>query len=127
MRAVFEEGWNDQRFENVEAYFEESFSFHIGGDSRPTTVDELRTIVRRWHGGFPDLRFDVHTVVASGDRAAVHATLRGTHLGRWGDLDPSGRSMAVEHMFFFRLEDERIVEVWELLERDEMRRQLSEG
>lgn len=125
VRAVFEEAWNAQRFDNVEGALAESFSLHLGGASRLTTVDELKAIVAGWHEGFPDFRFDVHAVVASGGRAAVHATLYGTHRGRWNGLEATGRSITVEHMFFFRLENDQIVEVWELLERVELRRQLT--
>lgn len=127
VRAVFEEGWNQERFETIEPLFAETFRLHIGATDRMTTVDELREIVRRWHVGFPDLRFEIHATVASDDRAAVHATLRGTHEGPWGDLDATGRTIAVEHMFFFRVEDERLVEVWELLDTDTFRSQLTES
>lgn len=126
VRAVFEEGWNQERFETIEPLFAETFTFHVRGTDRTMTVDELREIVRRWHVGFPDLRFEIHAAVASGDRAAVHATLRGTHDGPWGDLDATGRSISVEHMFFFRLEDDWLVEVWELLDRDALRSQLTD-
>lgn len=126
VRAVFEEGWNQERFETIEPLFAETFTFHVRGTDRTMTVDDLREIVRRWHVGFPDLRFEIHAAVASGDRAAIHATLRGTHDGPWGDLDATGRSISVEHMFFFRLEDERLVEVWELLDRDALRSQLTD-
>lgn len=126
VRAVFEEGWNQERFETIEPLFAETFTFHVRGTDRTMTVDELREIVRRWHVGFPDLRFEIHAAVASGDRAAVHATLRGTHDGPWGDLDATGRSISVEHMFFFRVEDDRLVEVWELLDRDALRSQLTD-
>ena len=80
----------------------------------------------RWHAGFPDFRFDIHAVVASGERAAVHATLRGTHRGQWHGLEPTGRSINVEHMFFLRFEEGLVVEVWELLDGSELRRQLTE-
>ena len=127
VRALFDEAWNDQRFENVEGVFAESFSLHMGATSRLTTVDELKVIVGRWHEGFPDFGFVVHAVVASGERAAVHATLHGTHRGRWNDLEATGHSIAVQHMFFFRFENQRIVEVWELLDRDGLCRQLTGG
>lgn len=127
VRAVFEEGWNQEQFETIEPLFSDTFALHIGETDRVTTVGELREIVRRWHVGFPDLRFEIHAAVSSGDRAAVHATLRGTHDGPWGDLDATGRSIEVEHMFFFRVEDDRLVEVWELLDKDTLRRQLTGG
>ena len=127
VRAVFEEGWNEERFETIGPLFAETFTLHIGDSQRTTTVAELREIVRRWHEGFPDFRFEIHAALASGDRAAVHATLRGTQDGPWGDLAATGRSIEVDHMFFFRIEDDRLVEVWELLDRDTLRRQLAEG
>lgn len=127
VRTTFEEGWNQENFEPVEKVLVEPFDFHVGNTTRTMRVDELRNIVRRWHVGFPDLLFDVHAVVASGEHAAAHATLRGTHRGVWRDLEPTGRSISVEHMFFFRFEDSRIVEVWELLDRSELLRQLVDG
>lgn len=125
VRAIFEEGWNQQEFDRVDGVFADEFEFHIGGRARTMTVNELREIVARWHAGFPDFRFDIHAVVASGERAAIHATLCGIHRGHWNNLAPTGRSINVEHMFFLRFEDGLVVEVWELLDGSELRRQLT--
>ncbi len=124
-RALFENVWNRRDFETAEVLLAERIQLHIGATSRTTTVGELRDIVDTWHEGFSDFRFDIHSVVSSGDRAAVHATLEGTHDGPWGGLDPTGRTIAVEHMFFLGFEDGRIAEVWELLDRAELHSQLS--
>lgn len=124
VRAVFEDGWNRQDFESVLGIFAEQFDFHIGGTSKTLDVGDLERIVATWHRGFSDFRFEIHTIVSSGDRAAVHATLTGTHDGLWRDLPPTGNTVRVEHMFFFRFERGRIAEVWELLDRGEFRRQL---
>jgi steroid delta-isomerase-like uncharacterized protein len=126
VRTVFEDGWNREHFEPVEAVLSTNFEFHVGGTTQTMGVGDLREIVRRWRVGFPDLHFDIHSVVVSDGRAAAHATLRGTHRGPEGGVDPTGRSINVEHMFFFRFENRRIVEVWELLDRSELRRQLVE-
>lgn len=127
VEAVFERGWNREDFEPLEEVLAEQFTFHLGGETRTMGLDDLRDVVGRWHLGFPDLSFEIHAAVASGSRAAVHATLTGTHQGPWGGLDPTGRSIDVEHMFFFRFDLDRIVEVWELLDRDELRNQLAPG
>lgn len=124
VRILFEEGWNQENFGPVEGVLAEEFEFHIGDTTQTMTIGDLRGIVRRWHVGFPDFKFHVHAVVASDDRAAAHATLRGTHLGPWSGLEPTSRALTVEHMFFFRFEGGRVVEVWELLDRSEVRRQL---
>lgn len=121
--AIFDEGWNQQRFDAV-AEALPAFRFHIGGRSRPMDLDDLCVVVNSWHLGFPDLAFDVHAVTASGDTAAVHATLRGTHLGPWQDLAATGRTIEIEHMFFFRFDGPRITDVWELLDRSLLTEQL---
>ncbi len=100
-----------------------------GGVGRPSLrrsrVAALRDIIMRWRVGFPDLHFEVRAVVATGDRAALHATLTGTQRGAWGGLEPTGRSINVEHMYFFRFAEGRIAEVWELLDRPALERQLA--
>jgi predicted ester cyclase len=123
VKAIFDEGWNTQRFDGVAPALS-AFRFHIGGTSRPMDVIELGAVVRSWHDAFPDLRFDVHAVTSSEDVAAVHATLRGTHLGPWRGLAPTGRRIEIEHMFFFRFSGPRITDVWELLDRSLLTNQL---
>jgi predicted ester cyclase len=55
----------------------------------------------------------------------VESVVRAVFEEAWNDLEATGHSIAVEHMFFFRVENQRIVEVWELLDQDEFRRQLT--
>jgi predicted ester cyclase len=124
VRDIFDEGWNAQRFDSVATALR-SFRFHIGGEGRPMDVAGLREIGAAWHEAFPDLHFEVHAVTASEDVAAVHATLRGTQRGPWQGLAPTGRSIEVEHMFFFRFAGPHVTDVWELLDRSVLREQLA--
>jgi steroid delta-isomerase-like uncharacterized protein len=123
--VVFEEGWNRECFGRVEDILADTFVFHVGGKTRTMNIGELRGIVGRWKTGFPDLAWTIHSIVASDDRAAAHLTLTGTHLGEWSGLDATARTIDVEHMFFFRFEVGRIVEVWELLDRSALQKQLT--
>lgn len=123
VRAIFDEGWNAERFDAVAPALS-AFQFHVGGKSRAMDVTELGTIVRSWHDAFPDMHFDVHAVTSSEDLAAVHATLRGTHLGPWQGLAPTRRRLEIEHMFFFRFDGPRITDVWELLDSSLLEKQL---
>ncbi|WES64540.1 ester cyclase [Microbacter sp. GSS18] len=122
-RAVFEDAWNRRDFTTTAAALQ-SFRLHIGAQTRESDAAELRDFVDRWHAGFPDFRFELHAVVASGDHVAVRATLRGTHEGGFQGRAPTGRTIAVPHMFFLRFDGERIAEVWELLDADTLREQL---
>lgn len=116
-RAVFDEGWTQQDFSRVGDALR-SVRLHVGGATRELDLDAVRAIISGWHASFSDFRFEVHTVVASGDHAAVHATLHGTNDGPWRGEEPTGQTVAVEHMFFLRFDGDRVVEVWELLDRD---------
>ncbi len=123
--VIFEEGWNQQEFGNVQQLLADEFPLHVEGDTRITNAADFATIVGMWHAAFPDFRFDIHSITADDHMAAVRATLHGTHQGPWGDLPATGRSIAVEHAFFLRIEDGLVTEVWEILDRSALQTQLT--
>ena len=124
-RTLFEEGWNRQDFTNVSGILADEVALHVGGTTRSTDAAQLASIVARWHDAFPDFRFHIHSITADDHIAAVHATLHGTHRGRWGDVPATGRSIAVEHAFFVRVSGGLIVEVWEILDQPTLNAQLT--
>lgn len=124
---VFEDGWNRAEFARVTPVLADEFPIHIGGETRLTNSDELEATVARWREAFPDLRFVVHSITASEEIAAVRATLHGTHRGTWSGYEPTGRRIRVEHAFFLRIEHGLVVEVWEILDRSDLVRQLTHG
>ncbi len=117
VRVMLEDAWNRQDFTRFPLPPGGRFLLHIGGETREVGLPETEQLVARWHEGFPDFRFDVHSVIASGDAAAARVTLRGTHSGSWRGIDPTGRTVAVDHAFFFRFENGMLRDVWEVLDR----------
>jgi steroid delta-isomerase-like uncharacterized protein len=77
-----------------------------------------------WRAAFPDLTIDVEGLVAEGDCVAARWTLRGTHLGAFLGLRPTGQRVAVTGTERYRLADGRIVERWATVDADGLRRQL---
>ncbi|GAA0255117.1 ester cyclase [Haladaptatus pallidirubidus] len=61
---------------------------------------------------FPDVSQTVENIVAEGDLVAVRITSRGTHKGELGGLEPTGKEIEVQQMFFARIKDGRITERW---------------
>lgn len=51
-------------------------------------------------------------VVAEGDFVVGRWTASGTHLGRWGALEPTGRPMSFSGVNIFRFERGKVVEIW---------------
>ena len=71
-----------------------------------------KQIARAFRTAFPDLAFDVEVVVAEDDYVAARWTASGTHTGRWGDVEATGRLVSFSGVNIFRFEDGRVVEIW---------------
>ena len=127
VRAIFEDGWNRAEFDSFARYLADEIRFHWRGEQITTNLADLRRLVDAWRASFPDLHFEVHDVLVDGDRAAVNLTFTGTQTGTWKDLPPSGRRAQAQEMMFFRFEDGRLVELWEVFDEWELRRQLAAG
>lgn len=114
VRAIFEQGWNQQEFREVEKWLTNSLQFHYRGTVFSTNLQELQQLVAQWRSAFPDLHFTIGAIVAEHDTVAVRLTYTGTHLGHWAGVAPSKRQIEVEEMMFFRFDDTSLVEAWEV-------------
>ncbi len=61
-----------------------------------------------------DIDLSVADVMASDDRVAVRGRVTGTHRESLMDLAPTGRSFEIACAWFFRIENDRIAEIWSL-------------
>ena len=59
---------------------------------------------------YPDLRLTVEQRIAEGDWVATRITARGTHLGRWMGIEPTGKAIEITGVNLDRVVDGRIVE-----------------
>jgi predicted ester cyclase len=71
-----------------------------------------KQIARAFRAAFPDLAFDVEIVIAEGDYVAARWTASGTHAGRWGEVEPTGRYVTFSGINIFRFERGRVAEIW---------------
>ena len=61
--------------------------------------------------GFPDLEIDVSNRFVTDDAIILEVVLRGTHMGVWADIPPSGRRMEVPGCAVYTFDsDEKIAE-----------------
>jgi len=63
---------------------------------------------------FPDLSLTVEDVIAEGDKVVVRFIGRGTHDKNYGGIPATGRMTEAGAIEIFRIEDGKIVEVWEI-------------
>jgi predicted ester cyclase len=72
--------------------------------------EEAKKSVRQVWKGLPDLRVELDEVVASGDVAMAHGTVRGTATGRLYGAPATKRSFEASFFDYVRVDGGRIVE-----------------
>ena len=82
-------------------------------------IAHLKQVVVALRTAFPDLHFDIHELLADGDIVAFRSTMTGTHTGTLSilpgqSLPPTGRRVAVPHMYFLRVVDGKTTDLWHL-------------
>jgi predicted ester cyclase len=78
---------------------------------RPGRSNYVAALAVAW-AAFPDYRVELLDLVAEGDRVAARYVDRGTHLGDFLGIAPSGRSYAKHGLALYRVEQDRLVEAW---------------
>jgi steroid delta-isomerase-like uncharacterized protein len=81
-------------------------------DIEVKSLDDFIAMAKMWESAFPDMKGDIHTVIAEGDMVAFYATYTGTHKGPMGEFPATGKTMVSETFGFHRLEEGKIVETW---------------
>jgi uncharacterized protein (TIGR02246 family) len=122
--AMVERGWNRGELDVFATTMADSVLFHYAGRPRTLTREEMGATVQRWREAFPDLRMEIHEMVAEGDLLAARMTLSGTHQGPWAGAAPTGRRGSMALMMLFRFEGGKLVELWESDDQLGLRRQL---
>ncbi|MGO9437091.1 MAG: ester cyclase [Terracidiphilus sp.] len=112
----FEQLWNRGEVERIDEFFSTEFSNF--GVPYSDVRGMIQQIIRTWRCAFPDLAFQIDSLVGEGDTVMCEVTLSGTHLGDFPmitplhgpTLAPNGRRFAVKHIHRFRLKEAKIVE-----------------
>ena len=67
-------------------------------------------IIAMMRSGFPDIQWTLEEMIAEDDRVAARFTMRGNHQGTFFGVPPTGNTIQVRAMNFYRLSNEQLVE-----------------
>ncbi|MEK1895851.1 MAG: ester cyclase [Rhizobium sp.] len=85
--------------------------FHVPGRQEPLRgPGGYLEIIGMMRGGFPDIQWTLEEIIAEDDKVAARFTMRGTHQGLFFGVEPTGKSILVQAMNFYRLADGKFVE-----------------
>jgi steroid delta-isomerase-like uncharacterized protein len=86
-------------------------TFFVPGRSEPLQgPDGYQQIIAMMRAGFPDIQWTLEELITEGDRVAARFTMRGTHLGSFLGVPPSGKTIEVKAVNFYRFANGQIVE-----------------
>jgi predicted ester cyclase len=80
----------------------------------PALARTLRRAFTQFRAAFPDWHQEIIELVAEGPTVVARFRCTGTQRGPWQDLEPTGRTMRIDEVYFFRIHDNRITRVWGL-------------
>lgn len=90
----------------------EDFVLHFPNLPPIEGAEEFNEIPTAIRTAFPDLVETIEDLVAEGDRVVERFTLRGTHLGEFMGVAPTGKPVSWTAIAIYRLKGGRIAECW---------------
>jgi steroid delta-isomerase-like uncharacterized protein len=84
----------------------------------------IRQVFAMLRAGFPDWSETIEDLLVDRDRAVFRVTGRGTHLGEFMGMPPTGREVLVAGIDIVRLDGDVVVEHWAVFDQLGMLRQI---
>jgi steroid delta-isomerase-like uncharacterized protein len=85
--------------------------FHLPGRADPMRgPDGYLAVIGMMRSGFPDIQWTLEEMIAEVDMVAARFTMRGTHRGTFFGVPPTGKTIAVQAMNFYRLSGGQLIE-----------------
>lgn len=108
LRRFTEEIWNKANFEAIDELCDPSYEARdpmIGTYAR----DGLKETVKAYRSAFPDLKLEIVGLISEGNLTAVRWTARGTNLGSFMGMPPTGKSTVVTGIAFSEVRNGKVV------------------
>jgi steroid delta-isomerase-like uncharacterized protein len=111
-----EEVWNQGRIDLIDELHAENYVRHHDSDGGAGR-EHYKRHVQNVLNFIPDSKCTVEHVIAEGDMVVLRLITTGTHLGRYGDIEPTGRPVEFQAVELLRITDGQIVESWHSYDR----------
>jgi steroid delta-isomerase-like uncharacterized protein len=117
VRRQFEELINLKNLGVLDTDMAEDFVDHEAPPSQPPGPEGVKIWIRHLYEVVPDLQVTIEDIVAEGDRVVVRNTWRGTHVGPFMGIPPTGKRFTLRGIVVWRIVDGKLKERWATLDR----------
>lgn len=104
--------WEEGDLSYIDENFADDYLLHELSQEDIIGPEGFKEYVRMFRTAFPDLEGELTDIIVEGDTAAARYSFRGTHEGELLGVAPTGKSVEVTGMGFFRFEDGKRKEDW---------------
>jgi len=122
MKRIFQEAWSNGNVEVLDEVVAASLKQHQY--DRPSTREDFKSVIQEVRTAFPDLKVTVEDSVAADDKVWMMVTCRGTHLGNFKGLPPTGKRFEITEFHIARFENGKGVEHWGVSDMSRLMEQL---
>ncbi|WP_331742278.1 ester cyclase (plasmid) [Streptomyces sp. NBC_00876] len=109
IRAVFDTFVNKGDFSIVDEIYSPDMVDHQALPGAPEGLEGVRYTIAGLREGFPDLHVTIEDMSAHADHVVIHNTWRGTHLGEFLGMAPTGRPIEFKGVVVWRLLDNGLI------------------
>jgi steroid delta-isomerase-like uncharacterized protein len=112
VRRFFEVGPSAGDLGAADTLLAPEFSLHTPLPTPGPGIEAMNNVITSCRAAFHGLHVTIDDIMAEGDRVACRFTARGTHLGEFMGVPPTGKEIAMTGIEIFRLHDGKIAELW---------------
>jgi steroid delta-isomerase-like uncharacterized protein len=112
VHRFFEEAWRKGNVAAVDEFMATDYVEHPRPSGLLPGPESLKHLIATYRSAFPDLKTTLDDIFAEGEMVAFRWSARGTHLGDWLDIPPTGNHMTATGITIFRIAGGKVVESW---------------
>jgi len=116
--------WNQGDTSHLEQFLHPAYVDHSLPPALPANATGLQQWIAATHQSFEPETI-IEEQVAEAGKCMIKITMRMKHIGPWRGLSPTGRTVTIPGYRCFRLQDNRIVEHWALIDGNLLEKKLS--
>jgi steroid delta-isomerase-like uncharacterized protein len=113
-KAIVRRGFEALNQKNL-SVFDEILNPDVVFHTASTTIQGLeayKQFLLMLYTAFPDEQYTIEDIIAEGETVVVRYTTRGTHLGNFMGIPPTGKQVSGTGIFIDRLVNGKAVEQW---------------
>ncbi|MFC2168875.1 ester cyclase, partial [Acidobacteriota bacterium] len=108
------EEFNKGNVESWRKLFAPEFGYYQPSmTTEPMSIEQTIEAFQKIYKGFPDYSWNIHELIAKGDKVIAHSVFTGTHEGEYGRFPATGNNIRLSIISIFQFSDGKWLETRE--------------